>query len=277
MRYYHHYRRLPRHFGEKIMTSLRITLLSLALAIAGGAAFALELPDPKDHEFNSAIPTEFRGEMITMTDSAGGKFPVYVTGETNAEGAILLIHEWWGLNAHIKGLADQFANLGYTAYAIDLYDGKVTDNPEEARKFMGGVDPKASAGKMKAAIERMRRQHKRIGTIGWCFGGGNSLKASIDSPVEATVVYYGHLIDDPVELVKLRGPLLGIFADKDTWITPGKVDAFEKGLNKAGVYHLVLRFDADHAFANPSGHRFMEEPAVEAWEATLRLFDRYVK
>ncbi|MDH5509240.1 MAG: dienelactone hydrolase family protein [Nitrospinota bacterium] len=202
-----------------------------------------------------------------------GAFDIYVTGPAEAKAAIVMIHEWWGLNPHIKGLADQLGRLGYRAYAVDLYDGKLTDDPDKAAMYMKMNNATHSIVKLKTAIAAAHEKHGKVATIGWCFGGGWSLKASLAQPdiVEATVIYYGALNPDPDQLKKLRGPVLGIFATQDRWISPAHVTAFEKGLKAAGITHTLKSYDADHAFANPSGDKFQLEKAQDAWRITLEF------
>ena len=111
----------------------------------------------------------------------------------------------------------------------------------------------------------------KVGTIGWCMGGGESLKASLHDPkdVAVTVMFYGMPVDDVAKLKTLQGPLLGIWANKDGWITPDKVAAFDKALTEAGIKHEFHAYDADHAFANPSGGKFNGAAAKDAWDKTM--------
>jgi len=237
----------------------------------------MKMPDPKDHEFNTNIPTKFSGMDMTMSSEDAGNFHLYMSGPMNAKNAILMIHEWWGLNAHMKGVADQLGRIGYAVYAIDLFDGKATDDAEKAAEQTKAVDMVKALAKLKTALVNIKKAHKKVGTIGWCFGGGYSLKASLAEPVDATVIYYGSLENDPQILSRLKGPVLGIFAKRDKWITPEVAAAFEKGLREAKVKHEIKSFDADHAFANPSGQRFMLAPAREAWSLTLKFFEANLK
>jgi carboxymethylenebutenolidase len=108
-------------------------------------------------------------------------------------------------------------------------------------------------------------------SIGWCFGGGWSLKAGIHTNLDATVMYYGHPVMDTAQLQELDGPLLGIFGNEDQSITPKKVDEFDAALDEAGVTHRILRYDANHAFANPSSGRYDHEAATQAW-SEVRAF-----
>jgi carboxymethylenebutenolidase len=238
--------------------------VSMLLGIGSGISSA-ELP-----AFNPDIPTSFTGKPQSY-QYPGGAFNIYLTGPENATASIIMIHEWWGLNPHIKGLADQLGKLGWRVYAVDLYDGKTTDNADTASAWMKLVDPEKTLAKLKAAIADASTKHGRVGTIGWCFGGGWSLKASLAEPdkVNATIIYYGMLVTDPVQLKKLTGPVLGIFGTQDKWITPASVADFQRGLNAAGKVSVIKSYDADHAFANPSGVKFNLEPAKDAWKNTM--------
>jgi carboxymethylenebutenolidase len=252
----------------RIFASLFIFLFSATIS------FAIDEEHAKLHEFNTKVPSSFTGTMISMTTPDAGAFKVYTSGPAASKSAILLIHEWWGLNAHIKGIADQFGKIGYRAYAVDLYGGQVATDPQTATKYMKAVDPIKALAKLKFALNEINKSHSSVGSIGWCFGGGWSLQASLAEPsiVDATVIYYGQLESDSKVLGKLKSPVLGVFAQKDGWITPAMVNDFEKGLNKAGVKNEIKSYDADHAFANPSGKRFMLDPARDAWDTTLRFF-----
>lgn len=262
-----------------------LAVFAAALLIAGQAhaqssqPAKKDLPDPKDHEFNEKVPTKFAGKYEEHKTAGGQAFKVYATGPKDAKKALLVIHEWWGLNAHIKGTADHFGRLGYRVFAIDLYGGKVAKKPADARKYMGAVKGDEASAKLAAALTALSKKGRKIGTIGWCFGGGMSLRASLAKPglVQATVIYYGMTVNDPKQLGTLKSPVLGIFAKKDGWITPAKVKVFEEGLKKAGVKHEIKIYDAAHAFANPSGQRFQRQSARAAWAKTLKFFEDHLK
>lgn len=192
--------------------------------------------------------------------------------------AIVVIHEWWGLNDHIRHWTDRLAADGYAALAVDLYGGESADTPERAMELVRAVDPERALTILRSATrfvdEDPRIRAPKRAVIGWCFGGGWSLETalSIDG-YDAAVVYYGRPITDPERLRELEGPLLGIFGNEDTSIPPARVDEFEEALRAAEVEHRILRFDAPHAFANPSGDHYAHEEAAEAWEA-VRAFLR---
>ena len=120
-------------------------------------------------------------------------------------------------------------------------------------------------------IEIIQRDHmdQRLGTVGWCFGGGWSLNASLTRPVEATVIYYGRLVDDEARLAALKGPVLGHYASRDQWINAAMVKGFEKAMTAAGKAFTSHWYEADHAFANPTSAIYDEADAALAWSRTL--------
>jgi len=183
---------------------------------------------------------------------------------------VIVIHEWWGLNANIMYWADRIAAEGYAAIAVDLYGGVVATDTDTAYSAMNVVDPARAVQTMLAAEEFLRTYPRilapRTASIGWCFGGSQSLQLALASPeLDAAVVYYGNPIVDPAKLTPMRAELLGIFGTRDRSIPPEKVAAFEKALATAHKTATIRSFDAEHAFANPSSARYDEGAAAEAW------------
>ncbi|MEN3974346.1 dienelactone hydrolase family protein [Emcibacter sp. SYSU 3D8] len=185
--------------------------------------------------------------------------------------ALIVIHEFWGLNDYIRSMAVEFSKLGFLALAIDLYGGKVGSTQKEASGYMSQVKPDEATDTL-VSWARWLAAHKqstgRVGSVGWCFGGGWSMETGIEAGTDATVVYYGK-VDQPVErLKKLRGPILGHFASRDAFINPAMVNGFETNMTAAGKDAIVYRYEADHAFANPTSARYDEADARLAWERT---------
>jgi carboxymethylenebutenolidase len=189
---------------------------------------------------------------------------------------ILLVHEWWGLNDQIKSVAAEFAKQGFMAVAIDLYDGQVTNSGAKARQLMRQVDHRQATDQLKTMAAWLRNHQDstgKIGTIGWCFGGGWSLNCSLSTPVDATVIYYGNVKKSAQQLTSLKGPVLGHFATNDNWIDRPMVEGFEEEMKQAGKHDLtVYWYEAGHAFANPTGARYDEKDAALAWQRTLEFF-----
>ncbi len=190
--------------------------------------------------------------------------------------AVMLIHEWWGLNDRIKAVAAEFAREGYLALAVDLYDGDVATSPDEARTYMQRVDAATATETLSGWIAWLRAHESgsgKVGTVGWSFGGGWSLNASITTPVNATVVYYGRVNRQAAELANLEGPVLGHFATRDNWIAAEMVTAFESEMTTAGKAFETHWYEADHGFDNPTGARYDQADAQLAWARTLALFE----
>ena len=195
--------------------------------------------------------------------------------------AIMLIHEWWGLNDQIKAVAAELANMGFIALAVDFYKGEVATEPDQARALMGAVDPDEATENL-VIWNNWLREHERssgkLGTVGWCFGGGWSLLASIAAPVDATVIYYGNVAIRADRLKSLHGPVLGHFATSDGWINQDMVSGFEGEMQKAGKADTlsVYWYEADHGFANPTSARYDAEDAALSWQRTSAFFEQHL-
>ena len=259
---------------------MRIPLLVLTLALPALAQEHVhgavsdkdaQVPVNQKHPIDPASPRPKGQDLFLQIQ--GGQAKAYVARPAaKPRGAVLVLHEWWGLNEWVKSMADRLASDGYLALAIDLYKGKVATDPKEAGALMGQKDEKWGDAVEEAGLEWLKSNAggAKVATLGWCMGGGESLKTSLNDPkdVNATVIFYGMPVTDVDRLKTLRGPVLGIWADKDGWITPDKVKAFDDALTRAGVKHEFHAYDADHAFANPSGGKYNGPAAADAWQKT---------
>jgi carboxymethylenebutenolidase len=193
---------------------------------------------------------------------------------------IFVIHEWWGLNDYVKKESEKIYNdLGnVNVIAIDLYDKKVATTREDAGKFMQAVTTERSQSIINGAFAYVGKKAK-IGTIGWCFGGGWSLQTSIlaGKQAKACVIYYGMPEKDVEKLKTLKAPVLGIFANKEKWISPQMVNEFEANMKTAKKKVTIKRFEADHAFANPSNPIYDEKAAGEAYASSIVFFKSKLK
>ncbi|HTM21151.1 MAG TPA: dienelactone hydrolase family protein [Kofleriaceae bacterium] len=226
------------------------------------------------HELRTDAPPVVHGEMI---DLAGSKAYLSLPqGKTGPFPGIVVIHEWWGLNANIQHWADRLAGLGYAALAVDLYNGAVATTPDEAMAAMKNVNEADARRILAAAVDFLgsdpRIQAPRRGVIGWCFGGGWSLQAAIDHPqLDAAVMYYGRPDTDPAHLRRIHAHLMAIWGNRDQSLPPDAVNGFEKAVKQAGVVAEFHRYDAEHAFANPSGPHYQEQAATDAWKQVARF------
>lgn len=200
-----------------------------------------------------------------------------------AQPAVIVIHEWWGLNDNIREMARKLATEGYVALAIDLYGGQTADTPEKAGALIGQTLSKeaAVARNLQQAYEFLETsaQAPRIGSIGWCVGGYVSLEAALLLPgLDAAVIYYGELVQDRERLAKLNAPVLGIFGGKDESIPVAEVEKFEQTLHSLGKSIEVHVYpDSNHAFANPSGTRYDAVAAADAWKLTLAFLNAHLR
>lgn len=229
--------------------------------------------------------TAVAGEEVTYATVDGEQITGYLAkpeGMDQERPGVIVIHEWWGLNDNIRMMTDKLAGEGYTALAVDLYNGRVAETPENAGKYAGSVNSEEAIDNLKQAYDYLAKQQgvTNIGTIGWCFGGGWSLQTALALPqqVDATVIYYGRLITDTEQLKKLETPILGIFGAEDNGIPPEEVNKFEAALNEVGVTNSIHIYDgAGHAFANPSGSRYQKNAAEDAWAKTTAFFEKHLK
>jgi carboxymethylenebutenolidase len=225
--------------------------------------------------------TDGKGEMITFNTPDGKTGSAYeVKTEKPGSKFMLMFHEWWGLNDYIKKEAEELqSQLGdVTVLALDLYDGKVATNQDEAGKYMKEVQNDRALNIIKGAVDYAGTDAV-FGTIGWCFGGSWSLQAAIElgDKCKACVIYYGMPEQDLNRLAKLKAPVLGIFAKQDGWITPEVVAKFEENLKSLNIPVDIKEYDAVHAFANPSNPKHDVEATKDAKEKSLSFLKEKMK
>lgn len=186
---------------------------------------------------------------------------------------IVVIHEWWGLNENIEHWADRLAAEGFAAIAVDLYGGIVATDANQASEAMKSVDRERAVATLRDAVRFLetdpRVRAPRTASIGWCFGGAQSLNLALAEPtLDAAVIYYGRLTTDAGRLAAVNARILGIFGSRDKSIPLEDVQAFESELKDLGKAVTVKVYDAEHAFANPSNARYDQGAAADAWSVT---------
>ena len=236
-------------------------LLAFGLALRAGA--------PKTETVSYKSGDETVSAYLALPDGAG-KHP-----------AIIVIHEWWGLNDWVKEQTEKLAEQGYVALAVDLYRGKAATDPSEAHELMRGLPQDRAIRDMQAAYAYLatRKDVKsdKIGSIGWCMGGGLSLQLAIHQPrLAACVVNYGSLPTDPNDIQQIMAPVLGNFGADDKGITPADVNAFDKTMK--GMNHRIdvkIYPGAGHAFENPNNtNGYRPEAAADAWKRTIAFLQK---
>ena len=223
-----------------------VFLLPICLALSSLPVFAesgREVSIPSGNDTVRALIYEPTGKAA----KASGKRP-----------GLIVIHEWWGLNDWVKQQAQQFADQGYVAVAVDLYRGKVATNAETAHELMRGLPQDRGIRSLTAAAAWLAQQPnvdpQRIGAIGWCMGGGYAMQLAVADPnLNAVAINYGALPTDHSALEQIHAAVLGNFGGLDQGITPDDVHAFAAAMQALGKpVDVKIYPDAGHAFENPS-------------------------
>ena len=190
--------------------------------------------------------------------------------------AVIMIHEWWGLNDQVRAAADRLAAEGYIVLAVDLFGGQTAATPSAARQLMLEVveDPEAANQNIRGAYEFVSATAgaPSVAAFGWRFGGTWSLNTAMLFPddLDGAVIYYGQVTDDEDRLRPVGAPILGLFAEDDVSIKPESVKAFEAALQRLRKeYEIHVYDDARQGFANASADSYDPAAAEDAWQRTL--------
>ena len=282
---------------EHIQSFIYLMALSIIFVACSGNN------DQQNDSYTDAMSHEHHGETPTATgitfstpsepvaseniyygndDEFSGYFAQPMEVDSNAP-AVILIHEWWGLNENIQTMTEILAGEGYRVLAVDFYDGQVAQNSDESQQFMRAAmqEEDKHYRNLSAASAFLRNEGApKVAIMGWCFGGAWTLNGAINlsSEFDAGVIYYGRVNSDPDQLSQIEIPLLGIFGAEDRGIPVEGVREFERVLlDLDKEIELYIFDDADHAFANPSGARYNEEAAKDAWAKTLEFLNRNLR
>lgn len=257
-----------------IFTSISFSQSCCQLAFASNEGNMAKFTTDENFVASHQIPLAYNhyslvgGEMITFkTNDVTDGNAYLVKSKTKSNKWLFVYQEWWGLNDHIKKQADILYNeMGgnVNVLAIDMYDGKVATTREDAAKYMQGADEKRLENIVTGALTYVGKKAK-VASIGWCFGGGWSLKSAILSKKQAigSVMYYGMPVQDVEKLKTLNCEVLGLFATEE-WISKKIIEEFADNMKTANKSLNYKIFEAAHAFANPSNPKFDEKAATEA-------------
>lgn len=221
-----------------------------------------------------------------MIESDNTESPATITSSSSSSlvgnklPAVVMIHENRGLNEHIKMMADTLAKEGYVVLAVDLFNGQVASNQQDAGPLSDAVreNPTEAIANLRAAVRYLASLENvnpsQISSLGWCFGGQQSLQLALNTepkyPLSSTVIYYGRLVSDPDELSKIKWPVLGIFGDQDDSIPVENVTNFKAALDSIGIPNEIYVYKGvGHAFANPSRDSYAPDQTADAWNKTL--------
>ncbi|MGZ8554262.1 MAG: dienelactone hydrolase family protein, partial [Chitinophagaceae bacterium] len=211
-----------------------------------------EMKEPKLKEEN----VTYIGDGITMNG-----FIAYDENKEGARPAVLVIHEWWGLNDYAKSRAKQLAGLGYIAMAVDMYgNGKTADNPDSAGKYATPFysNPQMTKARFDAALDKLKTYSQtdgnKIAAIGYCFGGAQVLNlARLGEDLKGVVSFHGNLLGVPIDKNKLKADILVCHGAADPFVKQDEVDKFKQQMDSAGAKYTFKAYEgAVHAFTNPN-------------------------
>ena len=260
----------------------KIASITIVLALLVGGIYLAKKERPMTNSdflgrsSDTPITTE---ESVEYFEGASGYF-----ARPAAEGVypgVVMIHENRGLRPEIKATADSLASEGYMVLAVDLFNGRVVETQEEARALTGSFNQATGTANLRAAAAYLRNLGSpEIASLGWCFGGRQSIELAVSGEsLAATVVYYGGNMATTTErLAPIKWPVLGIFGDQDQAIPVATVNVFEASLNALGVPNDIYIYPGvGHAFANPSGMNYAPEETRDAWQKTLAFLATNLK
>jgi carboxymethylenebutenolidase len=246
--------------------------VAVLLVACGGAS-------PPPAKPPAPAPATTAGSAVDLP--AGGKGFLVVPPTPGKHAGIVVIQEWWGLNDWIKEQTTRLANKGYVALAVDLYRGRVASSPDEAHELSRGLPEDRAVADLEAGFAMLAARDDvdpaRIGSIGWCMGGGYSLELATHEPkLRAAVINYGRLVTAPAKLDAIHAAILGNFGDADRGIPAADVRAFESQLKERKKdVDIKLYPGAGHAFMNPNNKAgYAAESANDAWARVDSFFAR---
>lgn len=222
------------------------------------------------------------GKMVEFR-SNGGKTAGYLATPKSGKGpGVLVIQEWWGLVGHIKNVCDRFAAEGFSALAPDMYHGDTADEPDAAGKLFMALNIQRAEKDLRGAAKFLAEQSStaKIGTVGFCMGGQLALFAATVNPnVGAVVDFYGIHPNVKPDYKKLSGPALGLFAEKDAFVTPQTAKEVDAAIKKAGKQSEIHIYPGvDHGFFNDErADVYNKAAADDAWRRTLAFFRQHLK
>ena len=219
------------------------------------------------------------GERIRFSTSNGDGEGYLAVPASGSGPGVIVLQEWWGLVPHIMRVVDRFAEAGFVALAPDLYDGESTTEPDEAGSLMMALNIARTESLLASAAEALAARpevtSEKLGAVGFCMGGQLSLfAATLNDRIGACVDFYGIHPNVHPDFSRLRGPVLGIFAEQDHVAPREAVDALEAQLQAVGARHEFIRYpEVGHAFFNDDRPEVYDKDAAEdAWTRTLNFF-----
>ncbi|HEY6129309.1 MAG TPA: dienelactone hydrolase family protein [Candidatus Acidoferrum sp.] len=213
-----------------------------------------------------------KGSFVTLTQSDGHEFRAFVAGPVDANAAVLIVHDYFGISDATKQSVQRLGALGYRSVAVDLYGGKSATSHEDAVKLMQSLDRKATTKILQAGLDYLKRPGRKLATIGFSMGGLESLHANLNDPkaVSASVIIYGFGFDkiDTKQLEKLESPVLVIAGSEDTGATQAAINFLSTMREVKRLCEMFVYPGADHGYAQPlfnEGKNYNPEAIRTTW------------
>lgn len=222
------------------------------------------------------------GRMVQFPSNGGTTEGYLATPSAGKGPGVLVIQEWWGLVGHIKNVCDRFAAEGFTALAPDMYHGKTASEPDAAGKLFMALNIEQAEKDLRGAAAFLAQHSStaRLGVVGFCMGGQLALFAATLNPsIGACVNFYGIHPNVKPDYSKLNGPVLGLFAEKDAFVTPQTAREVDAAIKKAGKQSEIHIYPGvDHAFFNDERPDVYDQAAAaDAWRRTLAHFRQHLR
>ncbi len=218
-------------------------------------------------------------ETLNFATTRGATTAYVARPQKEPTATVVMIHEWWGINDHIRDIAGRYAKEGYLCVAPDLFQGKVAEDTQEASALMQALPIPDGVETIRKAISETKRTYgmERFGITGYCMGGTFALRSACEIPeLAAAAPFYGDIPEDAV-LKQLKVPTLFISGNKDGWITPEKVNSLREAAKKYNLPVESIAYDADHAFFNDTRPQvYNAEAAADAWQKVLGFFRKHL-
>ena len=215
------------------------------------------------------------GRTVDFKRPDGGTTQGHFAEAGDGKPGIIVIQEWWGLNDQIRGVADRFAAADYNALAPDLYEGRVTQDADEASHMMEGLDfPGATHQDLRGATQFLKANSPKVAVMGFCMGGALTVAGAVHiTEADAGVCYYGIAPKEFADPRKIGIPFQGHFANQDEWCTPAAVNELEDAMRAAGVAYDVYRYDAQHGFFNETSPAYDAACAEQSWQRMIPFLE----
>ena len=273
--------------GDLLMRSVfAVLLLALPMLVSAQdvsvdeqSDLLLDQLERQGASFSSFEQDPLIGEWVVLHTAMNTRLLGYVAGPRNARQGILLLHDRWGLNGTMRQRVEAFARRGYRALAIDVFDGRSSDDLALATEILNAADPEWVKVDLLAGVSFLAAPARKVAVMGWGFGGWQAYQAALlaSDKIDAAIVWYAPLYANISEARAIGVPLMGVFAGRDERVSPAMIASYKHMTRKSENVFRSFVYDAGYGFADPQYHDFNEAATKEAWEDVNRFLASYVE